>query len=135
MASFAQLNAQAASLAEGFYAVMGKDGKTPYFFEIKKVKGSHRIYRLEGAPGDYKRHTLNVAWQTHALAVICKDPIAAFQLYGKHAQWCGVCNSALTNAKSLERGIGPVCWNNLHPKAKPTMNHFQAAIASEWDAA
>ena len=117
MASFAQLNAQAASLAEGFYAVMGKDGVTPYFFEIADVKGSHRIFRLEGAPGDYKRHTLNVKWQAYALHVICKDPIAAFALYGKHARWCGVCNSALTNAKSLERGIGPVCWGKVHGHA------------------
>lgn len=116
MASFAQLNAQAASLAEGFYAVMGQDGN-PRFFEIATVKGSHRLYKLEGAPGDYHRHTLNIKWQTYVLHVLTKDPIAGFQLYGKHAKWCGVCDSALTNAKSLERGIGPVCWGKLHKHA------------------
>lgn len=113
MASFALLNKQAAELAEGFYAVMGQDGN-PRFFEIADVKGSHRVYRLEGSPGDYKRHTLNVKWQTYVLHVLTQDPIAGFQLYGKHAKWCGVCDSALTNAKSLERGIGPVCWHKLH---------------------
>jgi len=117
MASFAQLNAQAASLAEGFYAVMGQDGN-PRFFEIAKVKGSHRLYRLEGSPGDYKRHTLNIKWQTYVLHVLTKDPAAGFALYGKHARWCGVCKTAaLTNPKSLARGIGPVCWDKVHGHA------------------
>ena len=109
MASFAQLNEMANALAEGKYAVIGKDGETPYFFEISKVKGSHRIFRLIGSPGDYQRHTLNVKWQTHALTLITALPTASMVLYGKLAKWCGVCDSPLTHARSLACGMGPVC--------------------------
>jgi uncharacterized protein DUF6011 len=113
MASFAQLNQMAANLAEGMYAIMGKDGESVYFFQIKKVKNSHRIFRLEGSPGDYKRHTMKVTWQAAALTKISVNPIAALKLYGQRAKWCGVCNSALTNQVSLEFGIGPVCRGKL----------------------
>jgi len=109
MASFAQLNALANSIAEGKYVVMGKDGETPYFFEIKKVKNSHRVYRLQGNPGDYQRHTVNIKWQTHALNVIANDVQKAITLYGKHAKFCGACDSPLTHARSLSCGMGPVC--------------------------
>ena len=109
MASFAQLNAMANSLAEGKYAVIGKDGETPYFFEISDVKGSHRIFRLQGAPGDYKRHTLNVKWQTHALNLLTADPTGSMTRYGKLAKFCGSCDSALTHARSLACGMGPKC--------------------------
>jgi hypothetical protein len=109
MASFAQLNAQVAALTEGKYAVIGKDGETPYFFEIANVKGAHRIFRLIGSPGDYKRHTLNVAWQTHALNLLTALPTASMVLYGQLAKFCGACDSALTHARSLACGMGPKC--------------------------
>lgn len=108
MASFAQLNAQAAALDEGKYAVMGQDDE-PRFFEIADVKGSHRLFQLIGSPGDYKRHTLNVAWQTYVLFKLTQAPLEGKILYGKHAKHCWDCNSPLTHARSLACGMGPVC--------------------------
>lgn len=113
MASFQQLNAMAEALPLGKYAIMGKDGETPYFFEIAEVKNTKRIFRLHGSPGDYKRETLNIKWQHYALHCITEDTIGCFALYGKHAKFCGVCDSSLTKKKSLDRGVGPVCWINL----------------------
>jgi hypothetical protein len=116
-----QMTFQAANLLcnmipTGKYVVMGKDGATPYFFEIKaKVKGSdqHRIYRLIGSPGDYQRTVMNFAWQQHALRGIAADAMAASALYGKVSKHCGVCGAALTDPESLERGIGPVCYKKF----------------------
>lgn len=108
MASFAQLNAQAAALAEAKYVVMGQDGE-PRFFEIADVKGSHRLYQLKGNPGDYTRHTLNIKWQTYVLFKLTQDPKEGITLYGKHAKFCGACDSALTHPRSLACGMGPKC--------------------------
>jgi hypothetical protein len=107
--TYPQLNALAATLAEGKYVVMAKDGVTPYFFEIKKVKGGNRIYRLIGHPGDYARHTLNVKWQSYVLYVISQNPKQAITLYGKHAHFCGACDSPLTHDRSRKCGMGPKC--------------------------
>lgn len=109
MASFAQLNKMAADLPLGKYVVMAKDGVTPYFFEIADVKNSHRVYRLTGAPGDYHRHTMNITWQTYVLTTITSDTKKALTLYGKHAKFCGACDSALTHDRSLACGMGPKC--------------------------
>lgn len=40
---------------------------------------------------------------------ICKDPKAAAVAYGKRFGRCSVCNRELTDAASVEAGIGPVC--------------------------
>lgn len=108
MASFAQLNAQAATLAPCKYVVMGQDNE-PRFFEIALVKGGNRLYQLKGNPGDYTRHTLNIKWQTYVLHVLTSDPKRGLTLYGHHAKFCGACGSALTHARSLACGMGPKC--------------------------
>lgn len=109
MASFAQLNAQAATLEPAKYVVMAKDGVTPVFFEIAHVKGSNRLYQLKGNPGDYTRHTLNVTWQSYVLYKLTSAPATHLALYGKHAKFCGACDSALTHTRSLACGMGPKC--------------------------
>lgn len=110
MASFVQLNAQAATLLEGKYVVMGQDGE-PRFFEIAFVKGGNRLYQLKGNPGDYTRHTLSTKWQSYVLHVLTNNPKHGMALYGIHAKFCGDCNSALTHARSLAAGMGKHCAN------------------------
>lgn len=110
MASFAQLNAMAADLPEGKYALPAKDGSDKvYFFEIAKVKGAHRITQLFGSPGDFKRHTMKISWQEAALRGIHADVKKAITFFGKHFTVCGACMSPLTHERSRTCGLGPKC--------------------------
>jgi hypothetical protein len=109
MASFVQLNAQAATLLEGKYVVLCKDGETPKFFEIALVKGGNRLYELKGNPGDYTRHTCTKRVQEYVLWKLISAPAHHMALYGQHAKFCGDCNSALTHARSLAAGMGKHC--------------------------
>jgi len=109
MASFVQLNAQAATLEPAKYVVMSKDGVTPRFFEIAFVNGGNRLYEIKGNPGDYTRHTCNVRVQEYVLWRLTSSPKTHIALYGKHAKFCGACDSPLTHARSLACGMGPKC--------------------------
>jgi hypothetical protein len=40
---------------------------------------------------------------------IGRDPLAAAIAHGKRTGNCAICNRELTNAESVERGIGPIC--------------------------
>jgi hypothetical protein len=40
---------------------------------------------------------------------IAKDPAAAARAYGQHYNFCSCCSRKLTNPKSREMGIGPIC--------------------------
>lgn len=42
---------------------------------------------------------------------IAKDPLAAAVAYGKATGICSCCGRELTNAVSIELGIGPICRN------------------------
>lgn len=108
MASFVQLNAQAAALTPAKYVVMGKDGQ-PRFFEILFVNGGNRVFQLIGSPVNYTRHTMKVSWQAYVLHVITNSPSTAIALYGKYAKTCGACDSPLTHARSRACGMGPKC--------------------------
>lgn len=109
MASFVQLNAQAATLEPAKYVVMSKDGETPKFFEIAFVKGGNRLYELKGNPGNYTRHTCNLKVQEYVLWKLTNRPAHHMALYGIHAKFCGACDSALTHVRSLACGMGPKC--------------------------
>ena len=74
------------------------------------------------ATGPWKGHTFlsvqasDERWPVRApglvwaiLSVIAKDPKAASLRYGREIGRCGVCDRTLTDAASIERGIGPVC--------------------------
>jgi hypothetical protein len=109
MVSFVQLNAMAATLEPAKYVVMSKDSETPKFFEIAHVKGGNRLYELKGSPGEYTRHTCSAKIQHYVLWVLTSDPKKGITLYGKHAKFCGACDSPLTHARSLGCGMGPKC--------------------------
>lgn len=47
------------------------------------------------------------------LAEIERDPMAAAVAYGKKAGRCCVCSAKLTNPKSIDAGIGPICAGRL----------------------
>lgn len=49
------------------------------------------------------------AAQEAEILAVCADPKAAAVAYGKQIGKCSVCNRDLTDAASVEAGIGPVC--------------------------
>lgn len=110
MASFAQINAALNALNEGRYALPAKNGSDEvYFFEISKVKDSHRIFRLLGAPGDFTKKTMKFAWQVAAVQKISVNPVEAMTFFGKKTRQCGACGSELTHVRSRACGMGPKC--------------------------
>lgn len=110
MASFAQLNAMADSIPAGKYALPAKvQSEEVYFFEIRKVGQGHRIFKLVGAPGNFKSHTMNIKWQERALTLISLDVTLAMTFFGKTTRTCGACESPLTHARSRACGLGPKC--------------------------
>lgn len=44
-----------------------------------------------------------------AIVKTCQDPLSAAIAYGKQYGICCVCSRELTDPKSIERGIGPIC--------------------------
>lgn len=48
-----------------------------------------------------------------AIVAAASDPEAAAVAYGKRYGLCAVCSRDLTNAESIERGIGPVCAKRM----------------------
>lgn len=47
--------------------------------------------------------------QEAAILDACHDPLKAALAYGQKWSVCAVCGRELTNGKSIERGIGPIC--------------------------
>ena len=50
---------------------------------------------------------------TKAMIEIAKNPLDATIKYGQLTGQCGCCGRLLTNHKSIERGIGPICAENF----------------------
>jgi hypothetical protein len=48
-----------------------------------------------------------------SLKLIAADPSAAAMRYGQRTGSCGVCGRELTNSESIDRGIGPICADNM----------------------
>jgi hypothetical protein len=88
------------------------------FFEVTLPtkpmwKGRIFIAELFGAPGDYRKEPRRGAKGKFLLDQIARDPDAAMTLFGLKTETCGKCHSPLTDKKSRERGIGPVCIKKL----------------------
>lgn len=48
-----------------------------------------------------------------ALVLAAADPFAAIQQYGRQTGSCSICSRALVDPVSIERGIGPICWEKI----------------------
>ena len=48
-----------------------------------------------------------------AIVRAAADPLAAAIAYGKEFGQCAVCGRELSDPVSIERGIGPICADNL----------------------
>jgi len=106
---FARLNAMAAAVPDGRYALPRRaeagEGQSVYFFQVTGT----RIVMLTGGVGDFAKHPMNITYQEVALTKIAADPRAAAVRFGHATSTCGRCGSPLTNDASVARGLGPDC--------------------------
>ena len=77
----------------GMLFVKTDDGR-----KLGHVKGGKFVRRFECTDA-----------QEAAVLDACQDPAKAAVAYGKAFGVCAVCGLTLTNDKSMERGIGPIC--------------------------
>lgn len=82
--------------------------------------GRLRFDQLVTAPGG-ERETLQDAMGPDPVSWLLQDPtraaLARRQAGGLTGQ-CGVCGKTLWDARSIERGIGPHCWDELYSDGK-----------------
>lgn len=87
------------------------DGKWAGFIFVKlQSGGSYSMLGSQHPSGKFTRYTGKL--REH-LRVIAADPKAASVMYGRESGHCGVCGRQLTDEVSLERGIGPVCYERF----------------------
>lgn len=92
----------------GKYALVRKDGGLD-FLEVVHEGNRDWVYRLHGAPGDFRREKLSYALMFFAAGHILADLPECAKRFGQHFRTCGRCDSPLTNAESRAFGLGPVC--------------------------
>jgi hypothetical protein len=105
-----EVNRPRPEVPEGRYAVDTDEGHVA-FYHVEVSKTGFITVRL------YKSdQTTPLPWKT-ARTVLRKieeaGPLAASVRFGQEWHVCGVCGLALTNPKSRELGIGPVCITRL----------------------
>jgi hypothetical protein len=91
-------------------------GQTPFrgndriFIEVREFKGTRYMRKLVGAPGSYSREKLSYSEVDHMAAALREvTPLAATQRYGELYSVCSVCGAELTDDRSVELKLGPVC--------------------------
>jgi hypothetical protein len=111
--TYAQVDALAKQVPAGRYAlpkVNPTADNDVTFFEISEGRnGAHYVRQLLGAPGDFTSQPLALALQYFAVTHLLEDLKSAAVLFGRTTGTCSQCGSPLTNRKSREAGIGPVC--------------------------
>lgn len=109
------------NLPSGHYAV--PDGDTRLKIKVDNIskagsKWKGWIFVNDGAAyGLQKKYGSQRPNENHyegeiieELQKIVADPVAAAGAYGHLSGRCGFCNRHLEDEKSIERGIGPICW-------------------------
>lgn len=69
-----------------------------------------------GAGRNYGRQAPGSAYRgdiVEALEAILADPYGALKAYAAITDRCGICNLPLEDEQSVERGVGPVCWQKM----------------------
>lgn len=87
------------------------DPNTWDFFQVCEAKTTKRRYvvQLLGSPGNWNRKWMAPELQLLAAKHIVEDPkAAAFKYSEKHGR-CAACDAHLSNSKSIEAAMGPVC--------------------------
>lgn len=116
--TFKQVDALAATVPVGFYALPRREastsGNTVTFFKVHKFRGGHRIVQVVGSVGAYVEQPLKLELQYFALKHIAENVAGAAALYGQEKAECGFCrakgrHSPLTQERSRKAGYGQQC--------------------------
>ena len=98
-------------IPDGFYALPLKNSDDVNFFEVRTEGNRNWVYRLHGAPGDFRRDRMSYQLMLFAAQHILGSGGGrdAAILFGKKTNVCGRCNSPLTKQESRDLGLGPTC--------------------------
>lgn len=108
--AIAAKNALLAKLPLSMYALpRANDPETWDFFEVVERKSGRYLNQLLGSPSDWNRKYLPLALQSAAARAILSDPKSAAVAYAQRHGRCAVCNAHLSDPKSIEQSMGPVC--------------------------
>jgi hypothetical protein len=107
----AEFIATVKQIPDGFYALPLASGADVNFFEVRTEGNRNWVYRLHGAPGDFRRERMSYQLMGFAAKHILGSGGGrdAAILFGKKTNVCGRCNSPLTKQVSRDLGLGPVC--------------------------
>ena len=96
-------------LGEFLFSRAPDDGKTPGAIYVKRGE------TYLGMVKKGKFHPSRDCWDKDRAAIIAiaADPAAAAVAYGRRMGRCSVCGITLTNHTSIDRGIGPICYEKF----------------------
>lgn len=94
----------------GRYAVPNWTERRVYFFKVERPESGQYAGRtfLVRLHGDNRENVYGLE-KIQIMRAIAENPTRAAALYGKRIGECPKCGATLTDPKSIERGIGPVC--------------------------
>lgn len=102
------------ALRKMHYALLDDvDGNWKFYRVDQPEKGKWAGYLfLDVQAGDDYWPVKNLTAKAGIIERIAANPEKAASDYGHQIGKCGICSRTLTDPKSIERGIGPVCANN-----------------------
>lgn len=115
----------------GRYAIASSDGGWEFYQVDRPDEGKWAGYvflsRLHGAPGDWSRVAVrDLVQKSVVFTAIDEDTMAAAVAFGRESGECSQCGSPLSNQKSIDAGIGPVCAKNLGVKQSELAAQYAA---------
>lgn len=103
------------NISPGFYAIEDPDDNILKFFKVdipKKGKWKNKPFLSIQASEEF--HPIkNNEYRKRIMNEIKKSPIEAQMRYGREIGRCSICNRILTDDLSMQRGIGPICWEKI----------------------
>lgn len=102
------------TIIPGYYALYHKVEERTYHFKLDMpTEGRWAGYTFLSQVSGDKHTAIKGAQKAQILNAIKRDPIESAALYGKTTGTCGICHRTLTVQESVDRGIGPVCFEKL----------------------
>lgn len=103
-------NVQYSDVHTGSYALWNKQLNRWFFFTVQRPKsGKWQGWTFLKQHAGENRTNVRGEKFHQVMRHIQAEPLKCSQNYGKQTGECGKCHRELTDPKSIEKGIGPVC--------------------------
>jgi hypothetical protein len=79
------------------------------FWVVAEFRGTRYLRLLVGAPGEFRRVRVEYARARRVAEAIRENSLAAAQAFARHYTCCAVCGADLSDTRSVELGLGPIC--------------------------